>query len=230
MIDKSICVLCQGNDSSSSLVHEKLRYGHPGKIYRCSDCGLVFLYPRLTEDEQKKYYAQQYRDDYEEISVEKRFSNDMAEAEKRLLRIKDIAPPSGSLLEIGSGSGAFLYLSSQYFNMVSGVELDVRAQEFLRKKSLNIYSDLNEISGKKFDVIVLFHVLEHLLEPVKFIQMLGQFLNENGKLIIEVPNVNDALVKFYDINAFKDFYFCSAHLCYFSPKTLKFCLKQAGFS
>jgi 2-polyprenyl-3-methyl-5-hydroxy-6-metoxy-1,4-benzoquinol methylase len=223
------CLLCDKDHGKYSILHEKLRYDHLGKIYKCEICGLVFLSPRLSEFEQKKYYREQYRDEYEEISVEQRFSGDMNEAKRRLQGVKELLSSDNNILEIGSGSGAFLELSSVYFNHVSGVELDIRAQSFLKDKGLNIYPDLDKIKGKKFDVILMFHVLEHLLEPVEFIKKISNHLNDAGKLIIEVPNVEDALLKFYNIDAFKDFYFCSAHLSYFSLETLKSCLKKANF-
>ena len=71
-------------------------------------------------------------------------------------------------------------------------------------------------------------MLEHLLDPVSFLKDLKKLLNKHGKIIIEVPNIDDALISFYNIDEFKNFYFCSAHVSYFSEKTLMNCIKQAG--
>jgi 2-polyprenyl-3-methyl-5-hydroxy-6-metoxy-1,4-benzoquinol methylase len=224
------CLFCVKNHYDYKIFHEKLRYDHPGKIYKCEFCDFVFLHPKLSEIEQEKYYSEEYRSQYETVSVEKRFQDDMIEANRRLFDLKKLVSSDKKLLEIGSGSGAFLSLSTNYFDSVSGVELDINAKDFLKKKGLNIFSNLEDIEGQKFDVIVMFHVLEHLLDPVFFIKNISKYLNENGKLIIEVPNIDDALLKFYDIDEFKNFYFCSAHLSYFSKKTLEDCLVKAGFA
>jgi SAM-dependent methyltransferase len=69
-------------------------------------------------------------------------------------------------------------------------------------------------------------VLEHIAEPEKTLLDLKRFLKPNGKIIILVPNVQDALLKFYDIPKFGEFYFCIEHLFYYSPKTLGQLLKR----
>jgi cyclopropane fatty-acyl-phospholipid synthase-like methyltransferase len=229
MIKKLQCLFCLENNNDYKIIHAKLRYGHPGKIYKCNLCNFVFLYPKLSESEQKEYYSEEYRNEYEEISVDQRFQNDIPEAERRFKDVKEILPSNKKLLEIGSGSGSFLSLSSSYFDHVSGVEPDVHARIFLQARGLNIYSDLEEVKDQKFDAVVMFHVLEHLLDPIAFIGRVSNLLNKGGTLLIEVPNIDDALLKFYDIDEFKDFYYCSAHLSYFSKETLRDCLKKANF-
>ncbi|MBX9977180.1 MAG: methyltransferase domain-containing protein, partial [Alphaproteobacteria bacterium] len=100
--------------------------------------------------------------------------------------------------------------------------------KFLNHKNISVYFDLNDIKDEKFDLIVMFHVLEHLLDPVAFLKNVSCYLKEKGSIIVEVPNVDDALVSFYNINEFKDFYFCTAHVSYFSMKTLGNCLMESG--
>ena len=71
-------------------------------------------------------------------------------------------------------------------------------------------------------------VLEHIANPWKFLKYISKFLKHNGKLIILVPNINDALINFYNIPAFKKFYFCIEHLYYYSPKTIKRIFDDVG--
>lgn len=220
------CPFC--SEHKISKFHEKLRYAHPEKIYKCNNCSFVFLYPRLSSHEQTQYYATQYRDEYKDNTVEQRFISDLFEAQLRLKRIIPCFPKEKSLLEVGSGSGAFLSIAAKNFDKVIGVELDIPSCTFLKSKGLTVYSTIEELKNEKFDVIVMFHVLEHLLDPVTFLKDLSDFLNKNGCIIIEVPSVDDALVSFYNINAFKDFYFCSAHVSYFSSKTLRDCFESAN--
>jgi 2-polyprenyl-3-methyl-5-hydroxy-6-metoxy-1,4-benzoquinol methylase len=227
-LDNSLkCPLC--NDKApKKLVHSKLRYGDYGSIQQCDECDYVFLFPRLSEEEQKAYYTNEYRRSYEDPSVQERFITDFPEAIRRLNHVLQSNQQAQSLLEIGVGSGAFLSLARSYFGTTVGIELDKETHSFLKQKNFEIHEDLRSLKDRKFDVIVLFHVLEHFLDPIEFLNQLKQHLSPNGYIYIEVPNINDMLISQYNIEEFKDFYFCSAHLSYFSKKTLEYTLEKSG--
>jgi len=84
------CTLCNG--ASTSQFHDKLRYSDFAKIYKCKDCSLIHLYPRLSALQLEQYYLLQYRNDYESISVDERFARDLPEAKVRLDRINKEFP------------------------------------------------------------------------------------------------------------------------------------------
>ena len=69
-------------------------------------------------------------------------------------------------------------------------------QDFMALPVLPKISDLLH-GGKTFHIVVLFHVLEHVLDPVSFLRSLSQVLRPDGRLVIEVPNVADILVVVY---------------------------------
>lgn len=75
----------------------------------------------------------------------------------------------------------------------------------------------------------MFHVLEHLIDPVNVLETLRSTLSENGKLIIEVPNSNDALLTLYNSKSFSEFTYWSCHLYLFNPSTLKTVIEKAGY-
>lgn len=227
VFNKLLCPLCE-NSECIKLLHSTLRYACPSKVYQCTKCSFTFLYPMPNQEELNNYYRNQYRIEYQDISVQERFCDDLAEASARLQRIENEFKMTSALLEIGSGSGAFLSLAKEKFGYVAGIEPDTNTTKFLKEKKLNIFTNLREVKEKHFDLIVLFHVLEHLPHPVTFLKDLTNCLNDGGKIIIEAPNVDDALVSFYNIEEFKNFYFCSAHLSYFSKKTLEICAHKAG--
>ena len=94
-----------------------------------------------------------------------------------------------------------------------------------------MYSSLNQIDeNQKYDVIFLFHVLEHIKDPEKLLRSLGRFLSDEGKIIIEVPNADDALLTLYDCESYKNFYYWKCHLFYYTTKTLKDVCLKAGFA
>jgi len=80
----------------------------------------------------------------------------------------------------------------------------------------------------KFDIITLFHVIEHLPRPKVLLAKLKNLLTKNGKIIIETPNSDDALISLYKNKSFMDSTFWSCHLFLFNQKTLEETAKQSG--
>ena len=87
---------------------------------------------------------------------------------------------------------------------------------------LKVYPDLSEIPAKKkYDIITMFHVLEHLPDPRTTLRKLSRFLKDKGQLIIEVPSAEYALLTLYGCEAFSHFTYWSCHLFLFTLNTLK---------
>lgn len=213
------CPVCK-NDTAI-YTHGKLRYNFPADIFTCNNCSQVFINPFPQEDDIKKYYTSEYRTDYGGLDLNKRFNNDIPEAQRRLNNILSKKQKITSLLEIGSGSGAFINLAKKEFESVTAIEPDMNSLNYIKSKEINSYQSIDHIpNNQKYDLIVLFHVLEHLVTPVQFLNQLTNHLESKGEIIIEVPNITDALITTYNIPEFKDFYFCSPHLFYFSEVTL----------
>jgi len=73
-----------------------------------------------------------------------------------------------------------------------------------------------------------FHVVEHLPEPREILKKLGTLLTPGGRMVIEVPSADDALLTLYDCNEFQRFTYWSQHLYLFTASTLTTLIKQAG--
>ena len=82
---------------------------------------------------------------------------------------------------------------------------------------------------KKFDVITLFHVLEHIPNQIETLKIIKKKLSINGKIIIEVPHAEDFLLEFKDLPEFKKFTLWSEHLILHTATSLKKFLKEAGY-
>ena len=140
---------------------------------------------------------------------------------QKLLRNKKI-------LDFGCGWGGFL---SRLKNIKSatGVELRNECLTHIKKKLKKIFVT-NSISNlnKKFDVITLFHILEHIPYQVETLRALKQKLSENGKIIIEVPSAQDFLLTFESLHNFKKFTFWSEHLILHTENSLRKVLKSSG--
>src|SRR5262249_8545913 len=95
------CALC--GSRNSELVHVGVRHAPGGGGGGGGGCGLFFQGPRPSEDELSGYYAEQYRADYEEPPIERRFLVDLEDARLRVERLLPLLDRDTSILEIGSG-------------------------------------------------------------------------------------------------------------------------------
>jgi SAM-dependent methyltransferase len=224
---KLSCYLC--GSLNCSLIHDKIRYNLAPRPYRCNECGFTFLYPQMTPDEEREFYDKKYRFYYENQPAEVLWRESIPEAKKRVLRFKNLYSHQTCLLEIGCASGFFLYEVRDYVKTTSGVELTNEYVKYAVSKGLDVKKTLDEIPDDSYDLIFMFHVLEHIGDPIQFLIDIRKKLTDQGKLIIEVPNVDDILVSTYKIPAHLDFYWEIAHNYYFSKGSLGKVLDMAGY-
>ncbi len=113
--------------------------------------------------------------------------------------------------------------------MAHGVELEKRLVPYFKENDLIVHQYLSELNKNKYDVITLFHVLEHVPDPKSLLKDLRSRLNKGGQIIIEVSNIEDALLTLYDSGPFSHFYYWSPHLYYYSAKTLEKLVSLSDF-
>ena len=231
MHDHTSCMICQCTESV--VVQVGVRHASDLQVRRCSRCGLVYLWPRPTKEKLDRYYTEFYHEDYAEPPVHERYRVDLDEARVRVRRLLPFLQPDTRLLEVGCGSGAFLHAVRPYVADLLGVEPDAASRDWIEGQlRLPVMERVADVlrQAKPFDLVVLFHVLEHVPDPVRFLRSLSQLLGLDGRLVVEVPNVDDVLVAAYQIPAYLRFYYQKAHLYYFSMDTLTVTLNQAGFN
>jgi SAM-dependent methyltransferase len=133
------------------------------------------------------------------------------------------------LLEVGCSSGFMLDVFKQNGLEIVGIEPSGGFLNFLRSKGYKVYEsweDFRSSEAAPFDVIAHFFVLEHIREPVEFLRSQLEVLKAGGRIIFEVPCVNDPLVTLYKVPAFDRFYWSIAHHWYFSSRSLSFILNK----
>lgn len=221
------CYLC--GSAKCTKIHDKIRHNLSPRPYRCEQCGFVFLFPRMTPEEEKEFYEKTYRTTYNNQDAEKIWQSSLPEAKDRVIRFLHLYSKDTRLLEIGCASGYFLYSVKEYVKSVMGVELTTDFLKFARDRGLDVKNSLDAVEDNSCDLIFMFHVLEHIEDPVGFLTEVKKKLSSSGKLIIEVPNVNDILVSTYKIPDHLDFYWEIAHKYYFSKESLKEVLDRAGY-
>jgi SAM-dependent methyltransferase len=154
---------------------------------RCDSCGYVFDSPRPSFAQVREFYSQTGK--YDTWLKEER-ARDMLW--KR--RLKKLLPRSagGSLLDIGAGIGQFLHHAQPMFTSVVGTEVSESgiaiAKQKYRLALLAGQVDELDQPPDSFDIITLFHVLEHVPDPRMLIDRCQAILKPSGMLLVAVPN------------------------------------------
>lgn len=200
-------------------------YDDPGaQVYVNEDRDFAFLNPLEETD-----YAQ-YKPRVERLDL-KDYKDRSGTMALRYEKVLAHLARADSLLEIGAGNASFLvYVHEMLPNLSAAcVEPDSRTKPQRDKLSwLTQYQDFSAIGGDRFDVVCLFHVLEHVLDPLPFLQRCLTFLGKGGRLIIEVPSLDDPLVSLYDLPTYLDFFFQKQHPYYYSPSSLSRMIEALG--
>ena len=154
---------------------------------RCDSCGYVFDSPRPSVAEVAAFYSQPAK--YDSWLKEERARDALwRRRTRKLLRHR----AEGSLLDIGAGIGQFLYHAQPLFTRVAGTEISESAVRIAREKyGIELCAGQAEeldLPLASIDNITLFHVLEHVPDPVRLIRLCRDLLRPQGVLAIAVPN------------------------------------------
>ncbi len=138
---------------------------------------------------------------------------------KKLNLINTYSKEKKTLLDVGAGTGDFLNEAKSNGWDIEGVEPNHNAREKALNKGISLKDRMEALAGTKYDVITLWHVLEHLPDLENQILKLVWHLEEEGTLIIAVPNFNS-----YDAKHYKEFwaaYDVPRHLWHFSKTAIE---------
>ena len=231
------CPLCKSEQKNIKKIAPNVYGDKTGKraFFLCDKCDVRYLFPRLNQKEEKFFYKKEFEKFMHKrsgnssgwLKTEEHISNNQQVFKRRLKYIKPYLNSEDSILEVGCSSGFMLYPFIKNGHDCVGIEPSGVFSKYLRKRGINTYDSLETFTKsnkKKFDLIIHFFVLEHVANPIKFLQKLLSLLKKNGKIIFEIPNVADPLHTAYKIPAFENFYWSIAHHWYFSEKSLKFVL------
>jgi SAM-dependent methyltransferase len=229
-----ICVLCGSFEYEE--VPTKLRYDKPGTVVTCLKCGLTRLIGAAQiADKLNEYYANQYAQDYHEgvkSDLDSLFNSFLPVQKDRLNKVKDYLNPTDKVLEIGSSAGYFLDTIRPYVAEVQGLELNKNEARYARESRNIPTTELPlENAGLPecyYDHIFLYQVLEHAADPVRFLINIQKHLLPGGKIHIELPNHMDPLVSFYNVEAYRNFYYQEPHLYYFTIESLRKVCQKVG--
>jgi 2-polyprenyl-3-methyl-5-hydroxy-6-metoxy-1,4-benzoquinol methylase len=137
----------------------------------------------------------------------------------KLNLINSLQPNKGSILDIGAGTGDFLSVAKENGWHTIGVEPSDKAKAIAKQKGVTFVGETSELESHSFDVISMWHVLEHVPDLDEQLKELKRLLKPNGTLIIAVPNFKSFDAKYY--GKFWAAYDVPIHFWHFSKKAIK---------
>ncbi len=194
--EKVSCYNCGGVETVSSFIVNRFRH------VRCKNCGMVYVSPRLkTRIINLLYNEAPYTDFYKIKLIPSIDYRKNILAVNKYNQIARYFNKPGKVLDIGSGLGEVLSVFQGNNWDCLGVETNKFAADYSRKTfKLNIINkSIHDFEPQdKFDVIMLWGVLEHLYKPLVLLERVRKLLKENGVLLLEVPSADSVLVRYYE--------------------------------
>lgn len=218
------CPICGSTQLNNQLVcKDNLKSNESFALVNCIKCGFLFTNPRPTQStigfyyDSDKYYS--HHTSFSPVgmvySIIKSFN-----LKYKIDLLNKISNGKGNLLDYGCGQGDFLASAKKDGWNIKGVEVDTDARNNSIQKNGNVIAaSIDELKGSTFEVISLWHVLEHIHELDNTFKSIKNLLAKDGKILIAVPNY-----KSYDGQLFKEYwaaYDVPRHLYHFERKTMK---------
>lgn len=233
---QSVCPLC--GELSNQVLAPELRRGI-GKVFYCSACDHGFLAENLITDA-KSYYDGEYRQEFSHnaevvpTNAKEIFEIYSQFQSERLRFIQPELNANSIVLEVGASAGQFLTHIKSQVGKVHAIELDSACCKFLKEivgvECDSEFLENSRFAAERYDVICAFQVMEHVEDPVTFVNSLKRVARSGSTIFIEVPNLCDPLLSVWNLSNYRKFFYHSAHLHYFTERSLRQVAEQAGFA
>jgi len=224
MNDKNICPVCKKGRLNASLnTIDYFLSKEPFGLLTCEQCTYTITNPIPPLNDLGKYY--QSEDYLSHTAGKKGAINRVYEIlrninlKRKYQHIRKYAT-KGKLLDIGSGTGEFIHFMSKNNWQVEGIEPNKQARSFAINQYRLMVNDephLKELQSHQFNVITMWHVLEHVPDINERMNELKRLLSPGGTIFIAVPNINSPDAKKY--GKFWAGLDVPRHLHHFSPKS-----------
>lgn len=204
------------------------------QIKSCKICGHGYVSNEISNKFLEDYYANARQDEnYKDDLSKQSFPGSKTDALRFIKLFKKYKKDISSFLEVGAGWG---YASEFAFNLgwsISAIEFSEKCVSSIEERTWgegdiqNVsYEDFEPKNIKLFDAILMSQVLEHAIDPIKWLLKTNKLLKKNGLLIVAVPQFKG----FYKFFGLKDPFICPPeHLNFFTKKSIVIALKQSGF-
>ena len=200
------CQICNSSKNKEYIkVKDRFNISNDNFIIVKCGCGFVFLNPRPGKSEIGKFYNSKDYQPHSSTSIFYKIAQNYSFKWKFSL-IKNLVTNKSKILDYGSGDGTF----SKY----------LKSKNFTVDTYEPILNDMvSTVGTQKYDLITLWHSLEHIHDLNDDIQIIKKHLKENGKILIAVPNINSIDAKIFKHKWVA--YDAPRHLYHFNSKTIK---------
>lgn len=224
-------VACFCGSNSDVLLAERDRYGLKVSTVICTKCGLIRTNPRMTQRAYASFYDCEYRPLYVGISKpSESFFREQCIHGARIYSLVKYYIDGGTVFDIGCGAGGVLFAFQQANWQVAGVDFGEEYLEYgLSQGVENLFKGTSEELvrfGKKANLIILSHVLEHFLDLRSEIGAINQLLEPDGIIYIEMPGIK-SLDRPYKGDLLR--LLQNAHTYYFNLNTLENVMNSGGY-
>ena len=218
------CYLC--GSKKSTIRPGECRDNLNIRIIECNQCGLVYLsdFSHIGESFYENSGQVRSNKDTKVLSTAS-----VIDTTRRFNQFSSLFV-NKSVLDFGCGKGHFLMkLKNECITSdLNSLEIN-EDYSFDLNKNFNHFSSIDEVENQSMDYITIFHVLEHLSDPLEILNKLYSKLKTGGKIIIEVPSSDDILLKTYNSESFSKYTYWSLHLYLFNTSTLKKLIDKSLF-
>ncbi len=198
------CPICEKGDFNSNIVCKDYTVSSEEfKIDQCENCEFRFTNPVPVESEIGKYYESEDYISHSNTSkdlISKIYQAARKSALKKKHQLVSSRVEGNKLLDIGCGTGDFMAHCKSNNLIVSGIEPSDTARSFaIEQHSLEVFKEdqLQKWTDGSFDIITLWHVLEHVYPLNERVKEIKRLLTDNGKAFIAVPNCESLDAKIY---------------------------------
>lgn len=219
------CPLCKsGHFLNSQEIKDFAVSQESFNISSCTNCGVKFTNPRPTEEIIAPYYdfPEYFSHDDKAKNLTQLIYQSVRKytISQKIKHLNSLKPLKGKYLDYGCGTAELLSKADENGWKVMGIEPNDKARNLANSKlNGNVYASIDELPNDKFDIITLYHVLEHVHQLRETAKKLVKSLKSDGYILIAVPNFesHDA-IKYAEHWAGWD---VPRHLYHFNPKSIK---------
>lgn len=228
----SNCPVCKASDFEHFLTCRDYTVSKENfNIVSCKSCNFKFTNPRPSDSEIGNYYKSEDYISHSETRkgiINRLYHIVRTKTLKGKLDLVKAYVSRGTILDYGCGTGMFLKVCSDAGWSSFGFEPDSGARDMAISRGLNVVSSKDSLRQSKYNIITLWHVLEHVTDLDQTLQFFSDNLAKDGRLIIAVPNYTSADAKHY--GEFWAAYDVPRHIYHFEVKTIEKLLSRFGFT